>query len=374
MKIQVNNTELLKALTHIQSIVEKRNTKSILSNVKISTKKNQLSFYTTDLDIFAKEVITASVGGELITTTPIHIFYDIVRKIGGDKEVQLIFEPSDKPVKMLIRSGASEFSLPCLSAEEFPDFEEGKHDSEFNLPSDSLYYLIATTKHAISSDDIRYYLNGIFLHVTEEKGVKVLRSVATDVHRLALSEITLPENAVLLPDIIIPKKTVFELVKLLENDQGQVYVGVSSNKITVKVGNTTIVSKLVDGKFPDYNKAIPYGNSKLLKMSTEKLAKAIDLVTTVSTEKIRAVKLKIQKNKVTLSVSDKMNSSSTSEIPAIYDNDEISIAFNAIYVLEVLKEIKGEKACFKVNSNNTAVLIEDSGNSNCKFVLMPLQV
>ena len=372
MKIQVNNNKLLKALAHVQSIVEKRNISSILSNVKISTKKDQLSFYTTDLDIFAKEVIKANVGGELATTTPIHMFYDIVKKIGGDK-IQLIFEPSDKPVKMLIKSGLSEFTLPCLSAEKFPDFEEGPYESEFHVASDSLYYLISTTKHAISYDDVRYYLNGIFLHVVEENEIRILRSVATDVHRLALSEITLPENASLLPEIIIPRKLVFELIKLLKEYQGEVYIGVSSNKIAVKVGNTSIISKLIDGQFPDYNKAIPYGNSRLLTISTEELAKAVNLVTTVSTEEIRTVKLKIQKNKVTLSVHDKMNSSGIVEISADYDNEETSVAFNAKYILDILSNITGDKVHFKINLSNTAVLVEDSGNSNCKFVLMPVQ-
>lgn len=374
MKIQVDNTDLLRVLTHVQSIVEKRNVNSMLSNVKIHTKKNQLSFYTTDLDIFAQEVIKAHVGGELITTTPMHMFYDVVRKIGGDKEIQLIFEPSDKPVKMLIKSGLSEFTLPCLSAEDFPDFEEGKYESEFHVSSEDLYYLISTTKHAISYDDVRYYLNGIFLHVVEENDIRVLRSVATDVHRLALSEITLPENANLLPEIIIPKKLVFELIKLLKEYQGQVYIGISSNKIAVKIGDIKIISKLIDGKFPDYNKAIPYGNSKLLTVSAKELAKAVDLVTTVSTEEIRTVKLKVQKNKVTLSVHDKMNSSGTVEIPANYDNEEVSVAFNAKYILDILNNITGDKVHFKLNAHNTAVLVEDSGNSNSKFVLMPVQV
>ena len=373
MKIQVDNNELLKALAHIQSIVEKRNVSSILANVKISTKKNQLSFYTTDLDIFAKEVIKANVGGELTTTTPIHMFYDIVRKIGGDKKIQLIFEPSDKPVKMLIKSGLSEFTLPCLSAEEFPDFEEGQYESEFHVSSDDLYYLVSTTKHAISYDDVRYYLNGIFLHVVEENDIRILRSVATDVHRLALSEITLPKNANLLPEIIIPRKLVSELIKLLKEYQGQVYMGVSSNKIAVKVGNTSIISKLIDGQFPDYNKAIPYGNSKLLKVSTEELAKAVDLVITISTGEIRTVKLKVQKDKITLSSHDKMNSSGTVEIPANYDNETMSIVFNAQYILDILNNIAGDKVHFKINLSNTAVLVEDSGNSNCKFALMPVQ-
>ena len=374
MKVQVNNSELLKALGHIQSIVEKRTIKSILLNVKISTKKNQISFFTTDLDIFAKESINASVGGQLVTTVPIHIFYEIVRKIGVNKDISLIFEPSDKPGKMLIRSELSEFSLPCLSADEFPDFEEGTCDCQFEIDSNNLHYLISTTKHAISFDETRYYLSGIYLHIAEDNGINVLRAIATDVHRLAIGEVTLPKNAQLLPGIIIPKKTVLELSKLLEDFNGNVSVGVSSNKITFKIGNTTLISKLIDGKFPDYDKAVPYGNNKILEISIDELSKAIDLVTAISTERVVAVKLKIQKNKVILSVSDKINSSGTIEVPAVYNNDEISIAFNSRYIIDILNNINGDKAYFKLNSGNEAVLVEDSGNTNCRFVIMPMQV
>ena len=374
MKVQISNSELLQALGHVQSIVEKRTVKSILSNVKISTKKNQVSFFTTDLDIFAKESIDASVGGQLTTTVPIHILYEIIRKIGANKEINLIFEPSDKPGKMLIKSGLSEFSLPCLSADEFPDFEEGAYDCQFEIDSNNLHYLISTTKHAISFDETRYYLSGIYLHIAEDNGINVLRAVATDVHRLAIGEVTLPKNAQLLPKIIIPKKTVLELSKLLEDFNGNVFVGVSSNKITFKIGKTTLISKLIDGKFPDYDKAVPYGNNKILEVSISELAKAIDLVTAISTERVVAVKLKMQKNKVTLSVSDKINSSGIIEVPAIYNNDEVSIAFNSKYIIDILSNIKGEKAYFKLNSSSAAVLVEDSGNSNCRFVIMPMQV
>ena len=374
MKVQVNNSELLQALGHIQSIVEKRTVKSILLNVKISTKKNQISFFTTDLDIFAKESINASVGGQLVTTVPIHIFYEIVRKIGVNKDISLIFEPSDKPGKMLIRSELSEFSLPCLSADEFPDFEEGTCDCQFEIDSNNLHYLISTTKHAISFDETRYYLSGIYLHIAEDNGINVLRAIATDVHRLAIGEVTLPKNAQLLPGIIIPKKTVLELSKLLEDFNGNISVGVSSNKITFKIGNTTLISKLIDGKFPDYDKAVPYGNNKILEISIDELSKAIDLVTAISTERVVAVKLKIQKNKVILSVSDKINSSGTIEVPAVYNNDEISIAFNSRYIIDIFNNINGDKAYFKLNSGNEAVLVEDSGNTNCRFVIMPMQV
>ncbi|WPX97035.1 DNA polymerase III subunit beta [Candidatus Bandiella euplotis] len=374
MKVQVNSSELLEALGHIQSIVEKRNAKPILSNVKISTKKNKMSFYTTDLEIFAKEVIEASVAGDLTTTTPIHTFYDVLRKIGSDQKVQLIFEPSEKPVKMLIKSGLSEFILPCLSAEEFPDFEEGRHDCEFKISCSDLSYLISATKHAISYDDTKYYLNGIFLHVVEDDGVKVLRAVATDVHRLAMAEVTLPSNAALLPEIILPRKTAVELLKLIEGYQGDITLGGSPNKITAIIGNTTLVSKLIDGKFPDYNKAIPYDNFKVLEASIDQLSNAIDLVTAISSEKVKAIKLKIHQSRITLHANDKISASGTIDIPASYENEEITTAFNSRYILDILDNLTGEKVVFKLNSSDRAVLVESGSDSNCKFVLMPLKI
>lgn len=374
MKVQIKNRELLQVLGHIQSIVEKKTGSSILSNVKIIKQKDKISFYTTDLDIFAKESIDIDSDGELTTTVPIHIFYDIIRKIEGDKEVQLIFDSLKQPTKMLIKTGLSQFSLPCLLADGFPDFEEGKHSCEFEILSRDLRYLITTTKHAIPYDETRYYLSGAFLHVTDDNGVNVLRAVTTDVHRLAVGEVILPKNAQLLPEIIIPKKTVFELIKLLEDFNNKIQIGVSSKKITLHIGNTTIVSKLIDGKFPDYNKAIPYKNSKVLEVSISKLSKAIDLITSISTEKIVAVNFKIKANKIILSVNDKINSSGVIEIPAIYDNDEVSISFNAKYIVDILNNLSGNKVYIKLNSSSAAVLLEDSDNMNCRFVLMPMQV
>jgi len=214
-----------------------------------------------------------------------------------------------------------------------------------------------------------------FLHIAEENDVRVLRGVATDVHRLAIAEVTLPKNAALLPEIIIPRKTALELLRLLEEHKGgQCSMGISSNKMSVVIGNTTIVSKLIDAKFPDYNKAIPYNNPKSLEISIDELSRGINLVTAISTEKIKAVKLKMQKNKVTLFVTDKINSSGIIEIPAVYDDEEISISFNSRYILDILEVLAGKKIHLKLDSGTTAVYIEDSGNSNCRFVLMPMQV
>ena len=373
MKVQVNNSKLLQALGHIQSIVEKKTVKSILSNVKLTVQDNQILLYTTDLDIFAKESIPVNASGHITTTVPINIFYDIIRKIGLGKEICLIFTPSNDPNTMLIQSELSEFTLPCSSAEQFPDFEEGEHSCVFDMVSSNLHYLITTIKHAISYDESRYYLSGVFFHVTEDNGVKILRAVATDAHRMAISEIVLPKNGQLLPSIIIPKKTIFELIKLLEDSTDNVSIGISPNKITFQIGDVTLVSKLIDGKFPDYDKAIPYNNTKLLKVSIAEFSKAIGLVTAISTEKTVVVKLKVEKEKIILSVSDKINSSGTIEVPALYTSDRVVISFNAKYIIDILNNLKGKNAHLKLNSSNTAVLIEDSINTNCRFVLMPMQ-
>ncbi|MFQ3307275.1 MAG: DNA polymerase-3 subunit beta [Candidatus Midichloriaceae bacterium] len=374
MILKIKNADLQKALGNIQSIVEKRSATAILMNVKIHTKKNHVSFYTSDLDIFAQEISEAKVAGELITTTTMQILYDVSRKIAESEIIECIFEPSDKPTKLLIKSGSSEFTLPCLSADTFPDFEEGEYDCKFEVNADDIYNILSTVKHAISFDDSRYYLNGIFLHATENNGKRVLRAVATDIHRLAMHEIDLPKGAENIPDIIIPKKTVYEFVKLLENYKDNVSISVSKNKIRFKIGSTILISKLIDGNFPDYNRAIPKNNPKVIKISVQELEKAINLVTTISTEKVKSIKIKLLKNKITLFASDKINSSGTIDVPANYDGEELSVAFNSKYLLDILANTSDQNVTMYFDKSDSAIFINDDSDKKYNFVLMPIAI
>ena len=375
MKVEISNKDLLKAITDVYSIVDRRNIKTILSNVKISTEKNKLYFYTTDLEIFAKREIDASVGAQIATTVPIMPFYDIARGLGDYTKVSLIFENiNGKVSKMIIQSDNAEFSLPCIGVEEFPDYKEEEAKCNFQMASDELSYLLSSTKHAISTDDARYYLNGGYFHVVEENNAKMVRVVSTDSHRLALAEVIIPENAALMPDVIMPTKCINELCKLLETNPGKIKVAVAKYMVKFQVGDTTLVSKLIDAKFPDYEKVIPFGNSNLLEVQVSELTKAIDLVTTVSSAKPKSVKLKLQQNKLVLSVNDKNNSSAVMEVPATYGGTEVEISFNSKYLLDVLSIIEGASAKIHFESGSSSVLVEDNNNSNCKFVLMPLRI
>ena len=375
MKVEISNKDLLKAITDVYSIVDRRNIKTILSNVMICTEKNKLYFFTTDLELFAKREVNASVGAQISTTVPIMPFYDIARGLGDDTKVCLIFENiNGKVSKMVIKSDNAQFSLPCMDVQEFPDYQEEAAKCNFQMASNDLSYLLSATKHAISADDARYYLNGGYFHVVEEDNAKMIRVVSTDSHRLALAEVIVPENAALMPDVIMPTKCINELGKLLENNPGKIKVAVAKHVIKFEVGDTTLLSKLIDAKFPDYEKVIPFGNSKLLEVQVTNLIKAIDLVTTVSSAKPKSVKLKLQQNKLILSVNDKNNSSAVMEVPAIYNGSEVEISFNSRYLLDVLSIIEGTNAKIHFESGSSSVLLEDCKNNNCKFVLMPLRV
>ena len=375
MKVEISNKDLLKAIADVYSIVDRRNIKTILSNVKISAKKDNLCFYTTDLEIFAKREVKVLVGTRVETTVPIIPFHDIIRGLGEDVRVTLLFKNiNGKVSQMIIRSEHAEFSLPCIDTDEFPNYQEEEAKCNFQMPSHELNYLLSSTKHAISTNDARYYLNGGYFHIVEESNAKMARVVSTDSHRLALAEVIVPENAALMPGVIIPTKCINELCKLLEIHSGEINVSVAKNMIKFVVGDTTLVSKLIDAKFPGYKKVIPFSNSNLLEVQVNEMMKAIDLVTTISSTKPKSVKLKLQHNKLVLSVNDKNNSSAVIEVSAIYTGVEVEISFNSKYLLDALSIIEGVNAKIYFESDSSSVLIEDSNNNNCKFVLMPLRI
>jgi len=373
MKIEVRSDILLDSLNHVQNIVDKKSVKSILSNVKISARREELCLYTTNLDIFAKECIRACIQGEVHTTVPVHVLHEIIKKIGADKIINLSFQPLDKPSQMIITSGLSKFHLPCLSVEDFPEFEEEEYEYRLEIPPKNLRYLISITKHAIPSDEIRHYLNGVYLHIIKTWGKSFLKAVSTDIHRLAVGEIMVPENNATFPGIIIPKKTITEIFRLLDNVENIILLNVSLRRIMFRIGKTTLISKLIDGTFPDYQKAIPFDNDKVLEVSVFELSKAINLVTAISTERIVAIKLVAYQNKILLTVNDKINSGGAIELSAKYNQEKISVTFNAKYITDILSNIFSGKVRFKFGSDSSAVLVEDIIDTRCRFVLMPMQ-
>ncbi len=378
MKFIVKKDDLLRTLNHVQSVVERRNAVPILANVKIEADKDSgiLTLTTTDMDISIHDKLAAQVKQAGAITVPAHTLFEIIRKVSENVDVELTKDKKDNS-NVELKVGNSEFTLPCLPVEEFPNFEVSQSTHSFNIHSEVLRTLFSKTKHAISTEETRYYLNGVYLHPTTDEGTPVLRAVATDGHRLARAQTIQPEGCQDMPGIIVPKKTVGELVKLLEEYVGEVQISLSQNKITYTLGEITLSSKLIDGKFPDYDRVIPKNNDKTLEISRDKLARSIDLVISITNDKTRAVRLNIEPSRVVVNATSEMNGNAKGEqeIDATYSsNENISIGFNSRYVLDSLSAIDGETVKLSLSNGLGAVIAQDSKENNCMYILMPMQV
>ena len=332
MKISIDRGILLKALNHVQSVVERRNTIPILSNVKIDANEKNLSLVATDLDLEIIESIDANVAGSGSTTVSAHTLYDIVRKIPEGSMIEMELNNNDQ---MEIKSGQSNFDLPCLPDEDFPEMSSGEMPCGFSIGSDDLARLIDKAKFAISTEETRYYLNGIFLHSVENE----LRSVATDGHRLACIKSDLPAGAEDIPSIIIPRKTVGEVRKLIEDSSGTLDIKVSDTKIQFNFNDIQLTSKLIDGTFPDYERVIPKNNDKELLIETKAFASSIDRVATISSDKSKAVKFLLKDGLLTLTVINPETGKAIEKTPVDYSYEELEIGFNARYLLDIASQI-----------------------------------
>ncbi|MFN7177401.1 MAG: DNA polymerase III subunit beta, partial [Thermaurantiacus sp.] len=330
MKLVVERATLLKALGHVQSVVERRNTIPILSNVLISAEGEAMMLMATDLDLQVVESAPADVTTSGATTVSAHTLYDIVRKLPDGSQATL--ETQD--LKMTVTAGRARFQLQTLPREDFPVIGESDLPVSFQLPSETLRELIDKTRFAISTEETRYYLNGIFLHATSGDEPR-LRAVATDGHRLARVELPLPEGADGMPDVIVPRKCVAEVRKLLDERDGPVTISLSQSRIRFEVGAAVLTSKLIDGTFPDYSRVIPTANDRLLRIDPASLAECVDRVTAIASEKTRAVKLSLDKDRVTLSVVSPENGMASEDVPADYDAPGFDVGFNSRYLLDI---------------------------------------
>jgi DNA polymerase-3 subunit beta len=372
MKLSIERAALLRSLAHVQSVVERRNAIPILSNVLIDAAKGQLSLSTTDMDIAIVDAVDANVQQDGATTAPVHTLYDIVRKLPDGAEVALSLNPDTNQIDL--RAGRSSFSLSCLPREDFPAMDGDDLPHQFSLSAEDLRALIDRTRFAISTEETRYYLNGIYWHAADMDNVKLLRAVATDGHRLARIEMPLPEGAAGMPGIIVPRKAIHELRRLIDETKDPIAIGLSENKIRFAFDNVILTSKLIDGTFPDYERVIPSGNDKVLEVETKKFAEAVDRVSTISTEKSRAVKLNIHDGNLTLQATSPDAGSATEELEVSYDADAIEIGFNSKYLLDVAQQIEGDAAQFLLADAGSPTLIRDMADESALYVLMPMRV
>jgi DNA polymerase III subunit beta len=370
MKAVIERATLLKCLGHVQSVVERRNTIPILSNVLIEAHGDgSLRLMATDLDLQINETVEAMVETAGSTTVPAHTLFDIARKLPEGSQVSL--EASEG--KMQIIAARSRFNLQTLPRDDFPVIAEGDLPTKFELPAATLRQIIDKTRFAISTEETRYYLNGIFLHVADDGG-PVLKAAATDGHRLARVTFPRPDGADGMPDIIVPRKCVSELRKLLDEVDGSVEVSLSTSKIRFGLGTAVLTSKLIDGTFPDYSRVIPQGNDKLLKIDPSALMEGVDRVATIASEKTRAVKVSVEKDKVTLSVTSPENGTAAEEVSGDYGSEPMEIGFNARYLLDILGQIEGDTVEVHLADAAAPTLIRENDKSPALYVLMPMRV
>ncbi len=373
MRVTVERAALLKSLGRVHRVVERRTTIPILSNILLRADGASLQLKATDLDIEVVETAPATVLQGGATTVPAHVVYDIVRKLPEGSEISL--DAGDDSGTMILSSGRARFTLQTLPDSDFPDITAGEMSHSFSISAASLKKLVEKTQFAISLEETRYYLNGIFLHTVEQSGGALrLRAVATDGHRLARAEIEAPDGTAGMPGIIVPRKAVQELQRLLESDDATVDIELSVNKIRFSVGPTVLTSKLIDGTFPDYARVIPSGNDKVMKVDTAAFGKAVDLVSTVSSERGRAVKLAIDHDQLVLTVNNPDSGSATEEIPVGYEADPLEIGFNARYLLDITSQIESGEARFELADPGSPTLICDEGDEATLYVLMPMRV
>jgi len=370
MKATIERATLLKSLSHVQSVVERRNTIPILSNVLLEAQEGGgIRLMATDLDLQINEVVEANVDQAGATTVSAHTLFDIVRKLPEGSQVEL----SAAEGKMQVNAGRARFNLATLPRDDFPVIAEGDLPTKFELPAATLREIIDKTRFAIATEETRYYLMGIFLHVSDE-AQPLLKAAATDGHRLARVTVSRPAGAEGMPDVIVPRKCVAELRKLLEEVEGTVQISLSESKVRFGLGAAVLTSKLIDGTFPDYSRVIPTANDKLLKIDPRSFEEGVDRVATIASEKTRAVKMALDRDKVTLSVTSPENGTAAEEVPGDYNADGFEIGFNARYLLDILNQMEGDMVEVHLADAAAPTLLRENDKASALYVLMPMRV
>jgi len=367
MKLTIDRISLLRPLGHVQSVVERRNTIPILANVVLRAEEGELSLTATDMDMDIATEVGCSVMTSGTTTMSAHLLYDIARKLPDGAEVEIAVNDGHA----MVSAGRSSFRLPTLPVEDFPAISSNELPVNFSLTAADMRDLIDATRFAISTEETRYYLNGIYIHKAESGE---LCAVATDGHRLAMTRQALPSGAAQMPSIILPRKAVSELRKLLDDFDGDVLVGLSETRAEFRFGVVRLTSKLIDGTFPDYTRVIPVGNDRIMQVDVSAFSAAVDRVSTVASEKSRSVKMGLKSGVLTLSASNTDASSATEELEVSYDGPEMEIGFNARYLLDIAGQVNSDMVEFALADQGSPSLVRAPGDEASLFVLMPMRV
>jgi DNA polymerase-3 subunit beta len=371
MQFVVKRDTLLKSLNFVQGVVEKKNTLPILSNVLLQLKDNKLSIVATDLDIvFYNEISDVKIINEGSTTTSAAILYDILRKISSNSELNFDLKSENK---LSLKSDSADFNLLCLPTDNFPSFVDEFEGHEIALDKNRFLKLLNKTRISISNDDTRHYLNGIFLHLTEAHGRHFLTGVATDSHRLSSSSLEI-ESTNNFSSLILPRKTVFQLCSLLSETTDSLTMQSSENKIKFTLGKIRLISKVIDGKFPDYKQVVPATNDKILNVPSKEFINSIERVASVSLDRKEGVKLKIDKDNIQLSVNSANSGEGNETIKADYNSESLNISFNSKYLIDIASEIENKNLKMNLKDSTSPVLIEDASDKNSYYVIMPMKI
>jgi DNA polymerase-3 subunit beta len=372
MQFEVEKAVLLKAISSVNGAVEKKNTIPVLQNIKIEVDKGSkghdvVSLVATDMDILINSNFEVDMKSGGVTTVPAQMFFDIVRKIPDSSKILISKESA---TILQIKSGKSKYNLPCIDASEFPNIAEGELGEEIEIDVSIFSKMIDKTRFAISNDETRYYLNGLYLQATKQEKGDEIRTVATDGHRMALSfmskEIKTPFG------VILPKKCVAELRRLIDGVE-TAKISVSRAKIKVVAGNAVMVSKLIDGEFPDYDKVLPKNNEQIALINKRAFFDAVDRVSTVATDKHRSLKLTLENGKMNLQVNTNDGSFAYEELDVNYSGEKIEAGFNSKYLLDVIGQIDKEELIMRFKDGNSPSLIE-AKDMNSVFVIMPVRI
>lgn len=372
MRVDMERSALLSTLGHVYRVVEKRNTIPILANVYLRAEGGELFFRATDLEMEISDKMPAQVEVEGAITVPAHTLYDIVRKLPESALITLEYAGSGS--QLIVKAGKSRFTLQTLPDTDFPDLSTGDLPFSFKLSTKDMARLVGKTEFAICTEETRYYLNGIYFHTLETSEGQKLRAVATDGHRLARVEIPSPAGLNEMPGVIVPRKTIAELLRILETGESEVQVDLSASKIRFQVGPIILTSKLIDGTFPDYVRVIPQNNSKSLEVVKAAFVGAVDRVSTIASDRGRAVKLSLDQNRIVFSVSNPDAGSATEEVEAIYDDEALEIGFNARYLMDIATHVDSDTIIFKCADPGSPTLVEEIEGSGTIYVLMPMRV
>jgi len=371
MKFKISRSNFFKTLSHLQGIVDKKNSLPILSNILIEAKDNQLTLSSTDMDISIIEKIDCKITEAGATTINSQILYDIVRKIDDNSEIEII---SNNGKLLTLRSNGSRFSLACLPKEDYPIIEQDNSGFDINLNSKILFKLIDKTKFAISNEETRYFLNGLYFNITSENNQNIVTLVGTDGHRLAKFSHEIDGQIDQVSGVIIPKKTIYELSKLLSEIDTEVYISISSNKITFVIADIIFISKLIDGSFPDYKRVIPKDNKNILKINRDKLLSAVDRVSTIANEKSPVIKFKLFQNILNLNTINNESSTASEDLNINYEDDEIEIGFNSKYIMDIVNNLEDIEISVLLKDSTSPIIAKENSNTDLVYVLMPMRV